>query len=228
MMTCRLLCALLVLALCCCSSVCMTGSGDKVEKAGQGATLQGSGGSSNSDNPEAKVTEDNEQSSDEEPNSSERQLKTAAAPATPTSTGTGEEGPSVVPTSQDGRGASGQPEASEGNNLSPGPTGDFDKSVVKNPEHNNEVALAGKEVNEQAPTTTTTTTTTTTMAPTTTTTTTAPEAPGDTAMNAEAPTTTTTRTPSRLREIDGGLSSSAWVCAPLLLAVSALAYTAVG
>ncbi|RNC39034.1 mucin TcMUCII [Trypanosoma cruzi] len=44
----------------------------------------------------------------------------------------------------------------------------------------------------------------------------------------EAPTTTTTRTPSRLREMDGSLSSSAWVCAPLLLAASALAYTAVG
>ncbi|PWV03948.1 putative mucin TcMUCII [Trypanosoma cruzi] len=67
---------------------------------------------------------------------------------------------------------------------------------------------------EHAPTTTTTTTT---KAPTTTTTTTT-----------EAPTTTTTRAPSRLREIDGSLSSSAWVCAPLLLAVSALAYTALG
>ncbi|RNC56274.1 mucin TcMUCII [Trypanosoma cruzi] len=44
----------------------------------------------------------------------------------------------------------------------------------------------------------------------------------------EAPTTTTTRAPSRLREIDGSLSSSAWVCAPLLLAASALACTAVG
>ncbi|PBJ76892.1 mucin TcMUCII [Trypanosoma cruzi cruzi] len=53
------------------------------------------------------------------------------------------------------------------------------------------------------------------------------EAPIDTAINAEAPTTmTTTRAPSRLREIDGSLSSSAWVCAPLLLAVSALTYTA--
>ncbi|RNF04249.1 mucin TcMUCII, partial [Trypanosoma cruzi] len=40
-------------------------------------------------------------------------------------------------------------------------------------------------------------------------------------------TTTTTRAPSRLREIDGSLSSSAWVCAPLLLAASALAHTTV-
>ncbi|RNC52850.1 putative mucin TcMUCII [Trypanosoma cruzi] len=44
----------------------------------------------------------------------------------------------------------------------------------------------------------------------------------------EAPTTTTTRAPSRLRESDGSLSSSAWVCAPLLLAVSALACTTLG
>ncbi|RNC32015.1 mucin TcMUCII, partial [Trypanosoma cruzi] len=60
----------------------------------------------------------------------------------------------------------------------------------------------------------TTTTTTTTQAPTT---------------NTEAPTTmTTTHAPSRLREVDGSLSSSAWVCAPLLLAASALAYTTLG
>ncbi|EKF28802.1 mucin TcMUCII, putative [Trypanosoma cruzi marinkellei] len=41
-------------------------------------------------------------------------------------------------------------------------------------------------------------------------------------------TTTTTGAPSRLPEIDGSLSSSAWVCAPLLLTVSALAYTTLG
>ncbi|EAN98911.1 putative mucin TcMUCII [Trypanosoma cruzi] len=70
------------------------------------------------------------------------------------------------------------------------------------------------------------TTTTTTRVPTTTTTTTAPEAPSNTTTT-EAPTTTTTRVPSRIRRIDGSLSSSAWVCAPLLLAASALAYTAV-
>ncbi|KAF5219129.1 hypothetical protein ECC02_007905 [Trypanosoma cruzi] len=71
----------------------------------------------------------------------------------------------------------------------------------------------------KAPTTTTTTTTTKT-------TTTAPEPPNTTTTK-NAPTTTTTRAPSRLRRIDGSLSSSAWVCAPLLLAASALAYTAV-
>ncbi|RNC57533.1 mucin TcMUCII, partial [Trypanosoma cruzi] len=72
----------------------------------------------------------------------------------------------------------------------------------------------------------TTTTTTTTKPPTTTTTTTAPEAPSTT--TTEAPAVSSTHAPSRLREIDGSLSSSAWVCAPLVLAASALAYTAVG
>ncbi|PBJ76019.1 mucin TcMUCI [Trypanosoma cruzi cruzi] len=42
------------------------------------------------------------------------------------------------------------------------------------------------------------------------------------------PTVSTTRAPSSIREIDGSLSSSAWVCAPLVLAASALAYTTVG
>ncbi|RNC32438.1 mucin TcMUCII [Trypanosoma cruzi] len=75
--------------------------------------------------------------------------------------------------------------------------------------------VSAQSQKENAPTTTTTTTT---KAPTTTTTTTT-----------EAPTTTTTtRAPSLLRESDGSLSSSAWVCAPLLLAVSALAYTTLG
>ncbi|KAF8300653.1 putative mucin TcMUCII [Trypanosoma cruzi] len=79
---------------------------------------------------------------------------------------------------------------------------------------------ANKNVDDPAETTTTTTkapttsSTTTTHAPSTTTT--------------EAPAVSTTRAPSRLREIDGSLSSSAWVCAPLVLAASALAYTAVG
>ncbi|KAF8283206.1 putative mucin TcMUCII [Trypanosoma cruzi] len=226
MMTCRLLCALLVLALCCCLSVCAAGSEDKIDKAGETPTPQDSGSSNDSENSRAKVTEINGQSSDKESDSSEGPSKTASVPAAPSPTGTGEEGPRGAPTSQDGRGASGQPGASEENIISPGSKGDSDKSDVNNLKHNKEVALAGNEVKEQAPTTTTTTTTTTTIAPTTTTS--APEATNDTAMNAEAPTTTTTRAPSRLREIDGSLSSSAWVCAPLLLAVSALAYTTVG
>ncbi|EKF27456.1 mucin TcMUCII, putative [Trypanosoma cruzi marinkellei] len=69
-------------------------------------------------------------------------------------------------------------------------------------------------------------TTNTKKTPTTTTTTTAPEAPSTT--STESPTVSTTHAPSRLREIDGSLSSSAWVCAPLVLAASALACTALG
>ncbi|EAN96148.1 mucin TcMUCII, putative [Trypanosoma cruzi] len=227
MMTCRLLCALLVLALCCCPYVCAAGSEDTTVKVGEDPTLQDSGSSSDSQITGAKVTEGIGQSLDKESDSSEGPALTASAPAAPSPTGTGEEGPRGAPISQDGRDASGQSGASEENIISPGSKGDSDKSGVNNPEHNKEVALTDNEVKEQAPTTTTTTTTTTTMAPTTTATT-APEAPSDTAMNTEAPTTTTTRAPSRLREIDGSLSSSAWVCAPLLLAVSALAYTTLG
>ncbi|PBJ71305.1 mucin TcMUCII [Trypanosoma cruzi] len=73
------------------------------------------------------------------------------------------------------------------------------------------------DLNAKDPAATTTTTTQTQSDKATTTTTTT-----------EAPSTTTTRAPSRLRESDSSLSSSAWVCAPLLLAVSALAYTTVG
>ncbi|KAF8281827.1 putative mucin TcMUCII [Trypanosoma cruzi] len=89
----------------------------------------------------------------------------------------------------------------------------------------------GKEDSVELQTPNATTTTTTTKAPTTTTTTT--KAPTTTT---ESPIITTTEAPDnktklkqpRLREIDGSLSSSAWVCFPLLLAACALAYTAVG
>ncbi|EKF29205.1 mucin TcMUCII, putative [Trypanosoma cruzi marinkellei] len=73
------------------------------------------------------------------------------------------------------------------------------------------VATGADEANDVADPLKEPDTTTTTNEPTTTTT-----------------TTTTTGAPSRLRENDGSLSSSAWVCAPLLLAVSALAYTTLG
>ncbi|RNE97366.1 putative mucin TcMUCII, partial [Trypanosoma cruzi] len=95
---------------------------------------------------------------------------------------------------------------------------DDGKSTEERTENTN--ADKANEQNEK-PNAMNTTTTTTTKAPTTTTA--APEAPSS--MTTEAPTTTTTRAPSRLREIDGSLSSSAWVCAPLLLAAFALAYT---
>ncbi|PBJ80150.1 mucin TcMUCII [Trypanosoma cruzi cruzi] len=165
MMTCRLLCALLVLALCCCPSVCVT-------------------------------------TSDAEP---------AKDIPTPSVTQSGEEVDADL--SQDlgtdtHAGLKNERTAEEG---------------LRNEEP---ASPKGQEDNVELQVPNTTTTTTTTKAPTTTTTTTTPEAPSTT--STEAPTTTTTRAPSRLREVDGSLSSSAWVCAPLLLAASALAYTAVG
>ncbi|PBJ76613.1 mucin TcMUCII [Trypanosoma cruzi cruzi] len=112
---------------------------------------------------------------------------------------------------ENGERATEQAESESMDTKSRGSTENPGMSVVKKTEQNPEVLRPNEEANLQK-TNTKTTTTTTTEAPTTTT---------------EAPTTTTTRAPSRLREIDGSLSSSAWVCAPLLLAVSALAYTAV-
>ncbi|KAF5217055.1 hypothetical protein ECC02_010121 [Trypanosoma cruzi] len=113
-----------------------------------------------------------------------------------------------------GKGTGSAPSASP-DPTPPGPITEEQPSGSANPVQ--QIQKANAPTTTTTATTTNTTTTTTTKAPTTTTTTTT-----------EAPTTTTTRAPSRLREIDGSLSSSAWVCAPLLLAVSALAYTTLG
>ncbi|PBJ71582.1 mucin TcMUCII [Trypanosoma cruzi cruzi] len=201
MMTmCRPLCALLVLALCCCPSVCVTAqvptSSSPEVRGGTGAEGElGTGGSiiasgaSGAQNQNDKSREESgvgnkSESSSERSTQSDRKdadvmEKTPHTSNSADSTGPGPGAPLVTVE---------RPSASE---------------APSNSEHK--------------PNTTTTTTTTT-----------APEAPSSTAMNAEAPTTTTTRAPSLLREIDGSRSSSAWVCAPLLLAVSALAYTALG
>ncbi|PBJ76132.1 mucin TcMUCII [Trypanosoma cruzi cruzi] len=88
MMTCRLLYALLVLALCCCPSVCAAGSGDKTGEPGETPTPQDSVGSNDSDNTRAKDTELNGQSSDKEADSSERPSKKVSTPATSSPTGT--------------------------------------------------------------------------------------------------------------------------------------------
>ncbi|PBJ69232.1 mucin TcMUCII [Trypanosoma cruzi cruzi] len=180
MTTCRLLCALLVLALCCCPYVCATESTqeavprtDSELKKDEGRTngkQKGTSGNSDLTTKESKV---------------ESEGGTQEIQGRPTD---------VISNSEGASGASGEPAK----------TSDVDQSAT-NPK-------LGVPLEK----TTTTTTTTTTSAPTTTTTTTT------------APTTTTTRAPSRLLEIDGSLSSSAWVCAPLLLAVSALAYTTLG
>ncbi|KAF8281867.1 putative mucin TcMUCII [Trypanosoma cruzi] len=169
MTTCRLLCALLVLALCCCPSVC---AADAVEDESASSISLSS-------------------HSEEEDDADLSQDLGTDTHAGPENERTGEEG-------------------------------------LQNEES---ASPKGKEDSVELQTPNTTTTTTTTKAPTTTTTTT--KAPTTTT---EAPIITTTEAPDnktklkqpRLREIDGSLSSSAWVCSPLLLAACALAYTAVG
>ncbi|EAN87754.1 putative mucin TcMUCII [Trypanosoma cruzi] len=192
MTTCRLLCALLVLALCCCSSVCtsdtpQTQVKDNTNEASRSAIL--SGASLGVPQSESSHTE-----------SGERDGKIA---------GNGGSATGTVDI-KDNKGMT------EGDDGAPGPqsrTTEPAEQADKNSEASAETTT--KKNTTQAPTATTTTTTT--NAPTTTKTTTT-----------ETPTTTTTRAPSLLHRIDGSLSSSAWVCAPLVLAASALAYTAVG
>ncbi|EAN99828.1 mucin TcMUCII [Trypanosoma cruzi] len=202
MKTCRLLCALLVLALCCRPSVCVAESEDTAGKSGKGSVptismpvypKQVSDPSSKTPSP-PKIND--------EVGGTEQSRTTGTVIETPQSQNT-----SNNAQDQDG----GKPTTEDA---------DIDKANMSNEQNKKKYAS----------TATTTTTTTTTRAPTTTTTTTTTAAPQalSTTTTTEAPTTTTTRVPSLLREIDGSLSSSAWVCAPLLLAVSALAYTALG
>ncbi|EAN91626.1 putative mucin TcMUCII [Trypanosoma cruzi] len=222
MMTCRLLCALLVLALCCCPSVCVTATGEKQE---------GANGSTAAQPPEVGVPGPNGTAPLSQPSTVQTQGEiltsqgSSAGADTGRSTGEAADTPEnsgpTIPVSdteqgQDGSGGSGSSDTTSSESI---------PIQEQQPSGSNSPAAASSSVTapvsaqsekENAPTTTTTTTNTT-KAPTATTTTTT-----------EAPTTTTTRAPSLLRESDGSLSSSAWVCAPLLLAVSALAYTTLG
>ncbi|KAF8300778.1 putative mucin TcMUCII [Trypanosoma cruzi] len=204
MMTCRLLCALLVLALCCCPSVCA--SEDEPEGFSKTTTK-------NTTQPPVTNDKANIQAVGKVAGQSSLQLEGVQ--------GKGHSGPSAPPVTNpaaklgedDGAGqsATGTSQAA-GNDGTTGSQGSSGQPA----DQANGNAEGGVD---------TTTTTTTTKAPTTTTTT-APEAPSTT--TTEAPAVSTTRAPSGLREIDGSLSSSAWVCAPLVLAASALAYTTVG
>ncbi|KAF8277420.1 putative mucin TcMUCII [Trypanosoma cruzi] len=204
MMTCRLLCALLVLALCCCPLLCVTaaGSGVKEEGSEKGSNL-----------------EDNRT---EEPKQlTELPIKASSSPETKKEKkGTEHAGNTALHTSQTTGTIkdTAEPQSNLNNTQEKGDG----KSTEERTENTN--ADKANEQNEK-PNAMNTTTTTTTKAPTTTTA--APEAPSTTTTT-ETPTTTTTRAPSLLREVDGSLSSSAWVFAPLLLAASALAYTALG
>ncbi|KAF5214040.1 hypothetical protein ECC02_013401 [Trypanosoma cruzi] len=231
MMTCRLLCALLVLALCCCPSVCATADGEGVNILGQPLPQPGvqtpSSTQLQSDNSGVAGSQSNSDTTKGQNQvtgrgGGENSLLTPPAPTRESATsGTKEStdpeaGRTQEPDAMTGAGVLQiQPRDAESpdsrtvtapstatTGMSPTPPNELEKNSAKR---------------ITAPATTTTTTTTTT----------APEAPSTTT-STEAPTTTTTRAPSRLREVDGSLSSSAWVCAPLVLAASALAYTAVG
>ncbi|EAN96006.1 putative mucin TcMUCII [Trypanosoma cruzi] len=222
MMTCRLLCALLVLALCCCPYVCATEpltAGDPAE-ATMTAGPNGKDTSSATGAPEltGQETVEQAQASVQTTTKNEDKANTngAISPRLSPEAVVQEAVQSNLPI----LGSDEEPgiTAVGGGGLT-GPEQPKDKNGTTGGKNDTTVSLSStkpstEQSNQEAEDPSKTTTTTTTKAPSTTTT--------------EAPTTTTTRAPSRLREIDGSLSSSAWVCAPLLLAASALAYTAVG
>ncbi|KAF8303737.1 putative mucin TcMUCII [Trypanosoma cruzi] len=186
MMTCRLLCALLVLALCCCPSVGGTAANED--------TVDNPGEHSDPTKPKPEVSNQ----------------VTQLPSTTPLSSKVSGGGKGTVESQSDLNQAQGQEKDEKSTNE------EADGDETDNAKDQNQKTNAiNKTTTTTTTTSTTTTTTTTTQAPTTT-------------MTTKTPTTTTTRTPSRLREIDGSLSSSAWVCAPLLLAASALAYTTLG
>ncbi|KAF8300963.1 putative mucin TcMUCII [Trypanosoma cruzi] len=214
MTTFRLLCALLVLALCCCSSVCMAETQlEDIEKRVE-----------ERDNIQLPLPP-------QPPTAKPPIAHGSVTSHSPSATGVTIEGAGQPGSS--GLGFSAEPgmlDRDETRLSALELQSDDEKNTVQAEgakEQQSRTEPSAEQTNKVSETSaqTTTTTTTTTKAPTTTTTT-APEAP--TTTTTEAPTTTTTRAPSRLREMDGSLSSSAWVCAPLVLAASALAYTAVG
>ncbi|PBJ76031.1 mucin TcMUCII [Trypanosoma cruzi cruzi] len=197
MTTCRLLYALLLLALCCCPSVCVTepqleDTGNLVEE--------------------------------------ERDIQLPPSPQTPAQKGEGSDAENGNAAGKGGGKTTALAQSSATPNKVQEKSTEETFGTKSATRTSTEQAIKNvDDFTEETTTTTTTkapttTTTTTTQAPTTTTTA-APEAPSTT--TTEAPAVSTTHAPSRLREVDGSLSSSAWVCAPLVLAASALAYTTV-
>ncbi|PBJ69784.1 mucin TcMUCII [Trypanosoma cruzi cruzi] len=202
MMTCRVLCALLVLALCCCLSVC---SGETVGDISTGSSMS-LPQPNERDNPDSG--QDLQTDSDAEladSGSVEGGLRNGGSTPLKRQENTVEV---QKPNTEAGALQSGSAASGAGQVLNEKP-GSIQASGT---------AVEGKDGKkddkEIKPTTSTTSTTTTTTAPSTTTT--------------EMPNTATTRAPSRLRKVDGSLSSSAWMCASLLLAASALTYTTLG
>ncbi|PBJ68167.1 mucin TcMUCII [Trypanosoma cruzi cruzi] len=210
MMTCRLLCALLVLALCCCPSVCA----EDIQRATE---VQGD---------------------IKDPNVSSLSPESKAAASNGGAAGLAAAAPGGIPgNSQPGSSSNGAAEQPEKGVIEGGPTvtvpqGNAESVKLQRDDKDSTTGRTRststpteKIVKEAEDTAKATNTTTTTQPPTTNTTTTT-QAPSTT--TTEAPAVSTTHAPSRLREIDGSLSSSAWVCAPLVLAASVLAYTTVG
>ncbi|PBJ78765.1 mucin TcMUCII [Trypanosoma cruzi cruzi] len=211
MMTCRQLCALLVLALCCCPSVCAAESSQVPVKDSPTPSLTQSQGTGASGATNTSTTSSSAVPSAASPGKSEGSVAQGspgagqAPPENPSvvTAPAGIPGPTIpVPITKEVPGGS-------GSSVSPGPVAD---TVQKNGDNDTTDSKSGnnpstdqtdQEAYDSAKKTTAATINT-------------------------APTTTTTRAPSRLREVDGSLSSSAWVCAPLLLAASALAYTTLG
>ncbi|KAF8296525.1 putative mucin TcMUCII [Trypanosoma cruzi] len=224
MMTCRLLCALLVLALCCCPSVCVTATGGD-----QGGSKEVKIPTPSHRVPEEVKRVDTEQKLETPGKPGERsQNNVDQTPGTTTDTEQSLNQVIAPHTEEGAQATAGEQITTNSEQATTGDTETAQKTEERTlkPEvtdHSDVQQLTGRTSQmkasdiENTATNKITTTTTTTKAPTTTTTTTT-----------EASTTTTTRAPSRLREIDGSLSSSAWVCAPLLLAVSALAHTTLG
>ncbi|PBJ68172.1 mucin TcMUCII [Trypanosoma cruzi cruzi] len=207
MTTCRLLCALLVLAFCCSPSVCVAEVKPQAATSSQttttttiqppdaepGAKVHLSGSSSPASLKSDTALSRSGQPGPPETEFSEKQVRVDGDGSTPTAT---------------------DPKSKQTSNVA-----HAEGKKSKTSGTDTTVEKAEKDAEDSFTTTTTTkapntTTTTTTQAPSTTTT--------------EAPAVSTTHAPSRLREVDGSLSSSAWVCAPLLLAASALAYATVG
>ncbi|KAF8286581.1 putative mucin TcMUCII [Trypanosoma cruzi] len=193
MTTCRLLCALLVLVLCCCPFLCVAQDREKVHVSDVTLT--------------ATVA----------PSLPSEELLQEVGESESLNPGAGTQGGKAV-LNGDGGGPTGPNPQTNDVSITAPIEGTEDTTGTQRG-----TSISAGQAGKNSKASAGTTTTTTTRAPTTTTTTKAPST-----TTTEAPTTTTTRAPSRLREIDGSLSSSAWVCAPLLLAVSALAYTTLG
>ncbi|EAN83936.1 putative mucin TcMUCII [Trypanosoma cruzi] len=212
MMTCRLLCALLLLALCCCCpSVCVTETQLKDNE--NRAQEKESGIQPPPPKPPTAMSVDTHDSVGS--HSSTAKVVTVEGAAQAGSTGLGSSAELGMLDRDETRLSA----------LEPQP--DDEKNTVQaegTKEQQSRTSTSAEQTNMESEAFAQTTTTTT--KPPTTTSTTTTQAPSTT--TTEAPTVSTTRAPSRFREIDGSLSSSAWVCAPLVLAASALAYTTVG